>query len=121
MKKPRVLIADDHKIVLEGLRSLLQSEFDLVRRKGFEHARTVNQDGQKPIDVPSDRIRSRALSLGQDGPRDFSNRFLLPTCPGTPKEERYGRGSCQGGGRCLRLCGPHQALPGFAPQPLRYL
>jgi DNA-binding NarL/FixJ family response regulator len=30
MEKPRVLLADDHKIVLEGLRSLLQSEFDIV-------------------------------------------------------------------------------------------
>ena len=30
MKKPRVLLADDHKIVLEGLKSLLEGEFDLV-------------------------------------------------------------------------------------------
>ena len=30
MTKPRVLLADDHKIVVEGLRSLLQPEFDLV-------------------------------------------------------------------------------------------
>ncbi len=30
MKKPRVLLADDHRIVLEGLRSLLQSEFEIV-------------------------------------------------------------------------------------------
>lgn len=30
MSKTRVLLADDHKIVVEGLRSLLQSEFDLV-------------------------------------------------------------------------------------------
>jgi DNA-binding NarL/FixJ family response regulator len=30
MTKPRVLLADDHKIVVEGLRSLLQSAFDLV-------------------------------------------------------------------------------------------
>ncbi len=30
MKKPRVLLADDHKIVLEGLRGLLSEEFDLV-------------------------------------------------------------------------------------------
>jgi len=30
MKKPRVLLADDHKIVAEGLRSLLEPEFDLV-------------------------------------------------------------------------------------------
>ncbi len=30
MEKPRVLIADDHKIVLEGLRSLLRSEYEIV-------------------------------------------------------------------------------------------
>ena len=30
MKKPRVLLADDHKIVLEGLKGLLGGEFELV-------------------------------------------------------------------------------------------
>jgi DNA-binding NarL/FixJ family response regulator len=30
MKKPRVLLADDHKIVLEGLKSLLRGEFEVV-------------------------------------------------------------------------------------------
>lgn len=30
MKRARVLLADDHKIVTEGLRSLLEAEFDLV-------------------------------------------------------------------------------------------
>ena len=30
MKKPRVLLADDHRIVAEGLRSLLEPDFDLV-------------------------------------------------------------------------------------------
>ncbi|MBM3810963.1 MAG: response regulator transcription factor [Acidimicrobiia bacterium] len=30
MKRPRILLADDHKIVLEGLRSLLEEEFELV-------------------------------------------------------------------------------------------
>ncbi|MGD8375068.1 MAG: response regulator transcription factor [Acidobacteriota bacterium] len=30
MSRPRVLLADDHKIVLEGLRSLLEPQFDLV-------------------------------------------------------------------------------------------
>lgn len=30
MKKPRVLLADDHRILAEGLRSLLEPEFDLV-------------------------------------------------------------------------------------------
>ncbi len=30
MKKPRVLLADDHQVVLEGLKSLLAGEFDVV-------------------------------------------------------------------------------------------
>ncbi|MDX9788200.1 MAG: response regulator transcription factor [Desulfobacterales bacterium] len=30
MKKPRVLLADDHKIVLEGMKSLLEGEFEIV-------------------------------------------------------------------------------------------
>src|SRR5512147_2487807 len=30
MRKPTVLLADDHKIVLDGLRILLASEFDLA-------------------------------------------------------------------------------------------
>ncbi len=30
MKKPRVLLADDHKIVIEGLKSILEDEFDIV-------------------------------------------------------------------------------------------
>jgi DNA-binding NarL/FixJ family response regulator len=30
MKKPRILLADDHKIMLEGLKSLLESEFEIV-------------------------------------------------------------------------------------------
>ncbi len=30
MNKPRVLLADDHKIVLEGLRGILEDEFELV-------------------------------------------------------------------------------------------
>ena len=30
MKKPRVLLADDHKIVLEGLKGLLEDEFEVV-------------------------------------------------------------------------------------------
>ena len=30
MKRTRLLLADDHKIILNGLRSLLESEFELV-------------------------------------------------------------------------------------------
>jgi DNA-binding NarL/FixJ family response regulator len=34
MKRTRVLLADDHKIVLDGLKSLLEPEFDLVGTVG---------------------------------------------------------------------------------------
>jgi DNA-binding NarL/FixJ family response regulator len=30
MKRPRILLADDHKLVLEGMKRLLESEFELV-------------------------------------------------------------------------------------------
>ena len=30
MKRPRVLLADDHRVVAEGLRSLLEADFDVV-------------------------------------------------------------------------------------------
>jgi DNA-binding NarL/FixJ family response regulator len=30
MKKPRVLLADDHKMFLSGLRSLLDADFEIV-------------------------------------------------------------------------------------------
>ena len=32
MKRTRVLLADDHKIVLDGLKSLLEPEFELAGR-----------------------------------------------------------------------------------------
>jgi hypothetical protein len=34
MKKIRVLLADDHRIVLEGLRGLLEPEFEIVGTVG---------------------------------------------------------------------------------------
>ena len=49
MTRPRVLLADDHPIVAEGLKSLLESEFDLVGvvedgREMVEAARTLRPD-----------------------------------------------------------------------------
>lgn len=38
MKRARVLLADDHRIVAEGLRSLLEDAFDLVGTVGDGHA-----------------------------------------------------------------------------------
>ena len=45
MQKPRVLLADDHKIVLEGLRSLLQSEFEIVGE--VEDGRTLVSEAER--------------------------------------------------------------------------
>ena len=45
MKKPRVLLADDHKILLEGLKSLLKPDFDIVG--------TV-EDGRQVLDVANE-------------------------------------------------------------------
>ena len=49
MTRPRVLLADDHKIVAEGLRSLLEQEFELVGtvedgRALLEAAEKLNPD-----------------------------------------------------------------------------
>lgn len=49
MKRPRILLADDHRLVAEGLRSLLQPEFELVGvvedgRALVETARLVSPD-----------------------------------------------------------------------------
>jgi len=45
MEKSRVLIADDHKIVLEGLRSLLQSEYEIIGE--VEDGRTLVAEAQR--------------------------------------------------------------------------
>jgi len=47
MKRPRVLLADDHVIVAEGLRGLLETEFDLVG---------IVQDGRALLDA-ADKLR----------------------------------------------------------------
>jgi DNA-binding NarL/FixJ family response regulator len=49
MKKPRVLLADDHRVVAEGLRSLLEPHFDVVRvvsdgREVVSAARALDPD-----------------------------------------------------------------------------
>jgi DNA-binding NarL/FixJ family response regulator len=49
VSRPRILLADDHRMVAEGLRSLLSAEFDLVGvvedgRALIEAARKLNPD-----------------------------------------------------------------------------
>ena len=45
MKQTRLLLADDHKIVLEGLRNLLEPEFQIVRT--VEDGRTLVAEAEK--------------------------------------------------------------------------
>ena len=45
MRRPRVLLADDHKIVAEGLRSILEPEFEIVGT--VEDGRALVEAAQK--------------------------------------------------------------------------
>ena len=54
MKRPRVLLADDHKIILEGLRSLLQSEFELVGTVEDGRAMVAAAEKLKPDVIVAD-------------------------------------------------------------------
>jgi DNA-binding NarL/FixJ family response regulator len=45
MKKPRILLADDHKIVLEGLRGILEPEFEIVG--AVENGRALVAEAQR--------------------------------------------------------------------------
>ncbi|MCU0591118.1 MAG: response regulator transcription factor [Desulfobacterales bacterium] len=45
MKKPRILLADDHKIVLEGLRGLLEPMFEIVG--AVEDGRTLVAEAER--------------------------------------------------------------------------
>ncbi len=45
MRRPRILMADDHKMVLEGLRNILKSEFDVVGT--FEDGRALLDASKK--------------------------------------------------------------------------
>ena len=45
MKRPRILLADDHRMVTEGLKSLLAAEFELVGV--VEDGRTLVESAKK--------------------------------------------------------------------------
>ena len=48
MKRPRVLLADDHRLVAEGLKSLLTAEFELVgvQMQGFHGRPGCRKEGR---------------------------------------------------------------------------
>jgi DNA-binding NarL/FixJ family response regulator len=54
MKKPRILLADDHKIVLEGLRGLLDPEFEIVGAVEDGRALVAEAERLKPDVVVAD-------------------------------------------------------------------
>ncbi|MBI1354151.1 MAG: response regulator [Acidobacteria bacterium] len=54
MRRPRILAADDHRIVAEGLRSLLEPEFELVGTVGDGRALVEEHDRLHPDVVVAD-------------------------------------------------------------------
>lgn len=54
MKRPRLLLADDHKIVVEGLRSLLEPEFELVGTVGDGRALVAAAEKLRPDVIVAD-------------------------------------------------------------------
>jgi DNA-binding NarL/FixJ family response regulator len=48
MKRTRLLLADDHKIILDGLRSLLESEFEIVGTAGDGRALVAATEQLRP-------------------------------------------------------------------------
>ena len=74
MKRPRVLLADDHRLVAEGLRSLLSDEFDLVGV--VEDGRALVEEARKlqpeviVADITIDLARPRRADV-EDDPRFF--------------------------------------------------
>src|SRR5262245_26166200 len=75
MIRPRVLLADDHRMVAEGLKSLLSAEFDLVGvaedgRALLESARTLRPDViVADITMPHLNGLDALVPLKKDNPR----------------------------------------------------
>jgi DNA-binding NarL/FixJ family response regulator len=75
MNRPRVLLADDHQIVVEGLTSLLKEEFELVGVVGDGHAMIEAARKLRPDVIVADIAMPRMngidafLQLKKDIPR----------------------------------------------------
>src|SRR5512139_3855160 len=54
MKRPRILLADDHRIVAEGLRGLLEPEFELIGIVEDGRALLTAAEKQKPDVIVAD-------------------------------------------------------------------
>ncbi|MDS4071336.1 MAG: response regulator transcription factor, partial [Candidatus Competibacter sp.] len=75
LRRPRVLLADDHRLVAEGLRSLLAAEFEVVGmvedgRALIEATRTLRPDViVADISMPRLNGFDALACLSQDNPR----------------------------------------------------
>jgi len=75
MGKPRLLLADDHRIVIEGLRSILEAEFELVGAVGDGRALLAEAARHDPdvivvdISMPLLNGIEAARQLGKSHPR----------------------------------------------------
>ena len=54
MKRPRILLADDHRMIAEGLRSLIEPEFELVGIVGDGHALLAAAEKLRPDVIVTD-------------------------------------------------------------------
>ncbi|HOB98569.1 MAG TPA: hypothetical protein PKM43_07450 [Verrucomicrobiota bacterium] len=75
MKRPRVLLADDHRLVAEGLKSLLSPEFELL---------DIVEDGRTLVAVAK-KLRPDAhdedFALSPALPTGYSRNRLLVCVP----------------------------------------
>lgn len=75
MKKPRLLLADDHRIVLEGLRGILEPEFDIVGAVEDGRALVAEADRLRPdvvvvdISMPGLNGMEAARQIKKMGPQ----------------------------------------------------
>ena len=76
MRRPRLLLADDHKLVLEGIQRLLEPEFEVVG---------IAEDGRALVDA-AQRLRPDAILLDISMPLlngIDAARQLSKSCPGS--------------------------------------
>ncbi len=114
--RPKVLLADDHRIVAEGLRSLLEEEFDLAGivedgRAMVKAARELRPDViVADISMPLLNGIDALAQLRQHDPfPGRSKRARLASSSSTPPAPS----SCW---RCVRRC---KAVPSSLPISLR--
>ena len=74
MKRPTVLLADDHRIVADGLRSLLEDDYELVGIVGDGHALVDSASRLRPDVIVSDLAMPGMNAL--DALRELAKRGI---------------------------------------------